>query len=438
MPDSKRSSSRRRRLLQILTAVVATLLALGLAEVGLRAGETLGAGRWFGVADYGDVWGDGDLGPGGFLREGFSGRVRDGFGGTVRWTNNAAGFRREEEVSPERAPGSSRILSLGDSFAAGYRVDQEKTYSWLLEDHLESADRWSRVEVLVAAIEAPSIGLRYLQAEGVRWKPDVVLLGLTLGNDVAQSYVTLDPRGDFRLDERGSLTPIEPNPNEDKASLRADLRRWTLPPRCFDADVASPPDRRTKRPARTGLHIVDRISEVATERRLREEPQAVASLWGRYTSPLLFDNHGLGIYLEPAPPQIRTAYDRLFSILRRYQEVTAAHGIRLAVALFPQRFQVQDRDWEATIEAYGLSPDCFDRMAPNRRIARFCRHRGILCLDPTSEMRRTFEATQRSLYLPRGDMHWNARGHRAVYEAIRDPLSTWMETRVDPRVDPSR
>jgi hypothetical protein len=169
--------------------------------------------------------------------------------------------------------------------------------------------------------------------------------------------------------------------------------------------------------------LVDLIANAARERRLREAPQSVASLWGRYRRPLLFDNNGLGMYTRPAPPRIRTAYRRLFSILQAYRDLCARRGIAFAAVPFPQRFQVQARDWEATIEAYGLSPGCFDLMAPNRRIASYCRGAEVPCLDPTEGMRLDFEATHQSLYLARGDMHWNARGHRALHEAIRDPLT---------------
>ena len=156
--------------------------------------------------------------------------------------------------------------------------------------------------------------------------------------------------------------------------------------------------------------------------RQRRAAQTVSSLWGQYVPPLLFDNNGLGMYLDPPPPRIRTAYRRLFAVLEAYRDLCAAHGVRFVVALFPQRFQVQPPDWQATIRAYGLRPECFDLQAPDRRIRAFCRRAGIPCLDPTEAMSRQFARTGRSLYLPRGDMHWNAEGHRAFAEATEDAV----------------
>ena len=421
------ATDRRKRLAAAVTVALATVLALGTAELALRAWERLGGGSGGEEAlDYGDVWREGGLGEGGFLREGFSARVRDGYGGTVRWTNDAAGFRRDGGVARERSPGSLRVLSLGDSFTAGYRVGQEETFSHLLEEHLEATGRWREVEVLISVIEAPATGLLYLERHGLGWNPDLVLLGLTLGNDVSQAYVALDPRGDLRLDAAGGAAGdsgpvITENPDEDQEALVAELRGWTLPRRCFDPRMAAPPQARP-RDDEAGLHLWRLVTSRLAARQEREAPSTVTSLWNRYRRPLLFDNHGLGLYLQEPPPRVGQAYERLFAVLRVYQDLCEAHGIAFAVALFPQRYQVQDRDWQATVEAYGLNPECFDLRAPNRRIAALCQRTGIPCLDPTDALARRFEATAESLYLPRGDMHWNARGHRAFFEAIRNEL----------------
>jgi len=412
------ASDTRKRLAAAVTVVGASVLALGAAELGLRAWERAGAGA--DALDYGDVRREGGLGEGGLLKKGFSGRVRDGYGGTVRWVNDAAGFRREEAVARERAPGSLRVLSLGDSFTAGYRVGQEETFSRLFEEHLETTGRWTEVEVLISLIESPPTGLLYLERHGLGWRPDLVLLGLTLGNDVAQAYLILDPRGELRLaGEHGPA--IAENPAADQDALVADHWGWTLPRRCFDPRVASPPEPE-RAPERGGLRLARLAASRLAAWREREAPSTVASVWGRYRRPLLFDNHGLGFFLAEPPPRVRRAYARLFAVLRAFRDLCAERGVAFAVALFPQRFQVQDRDWRATVDAYGLEPGCFDLTAPNRRIAALCRRAGLACLDPTAELFRRFEASGESLYLPRGDMHWNRQGHRAFFEATREAV----------------
>ena len=88
------------------------------------------------LLDYGDTMRTEGLGQGGYLQENFTADVTDGLGGTVRWHNNASGFRNDQEFSQEPPPGVLRILSMGDSFAAGYRVGQDETFSFLREQWL--------------------------------------------------------------------------------------------------------------------------------------------------------------------------------------------------------------------------------------------------------------------------------------------------------------
>jgi hypothetical protein len=45
---------------------------------------------------------------------------------------------------------------------------------------------------------------------------------------------------------------------------------------------------------------------------------------------------------------------------------------------------------------------------------------GITCFDPAAALAAACHRTGRSQYFPGGDMHWNADGHRAVFEALRE------------------
>jgi hypothetical protein len=133
--------------------------------------------------------------------------------------------------------------------------------------------------------------------------------------------------------------------------------------------------------------------------------------------------HGLGFFLEQAPEDIEEAYGRLFRVLSAYQTLLDTLGTGLVVAIFPQRFQVQPRDWQMVVAEYGLEESCFDLMAPNRRILSFCEERSITVIDPTRAMAADHRATGADLYQLRGDMHWNARGHRAFFDALTRALS---------------
>src|SRR5262245_37250811 len=103
------------------------------------------------------------------LREGL--RDLPAFGHLV--SSNSQGLRGTREFAYERTPGVPRIVVLGDSFTFGEEVSDDETYS-------------RRLEALLPGSEVLNLGVHgygqdqmliYLREEGVRYGPDVVLLG---------------------------------------------------------------------------------------------------------------------------------------------------------------------------------------------------------------------------------------------------------------------
>ena len=396
-----KSSPSRTALFSILALAAAALATLALAEAILRVVPRFA--RSAALPDYGDAVRTDGLGPGGLLREGFSGSLTDGLGGRISWTNNAAGFRSREETSKTPAPGAFRVLSMGDSFTAGYRVDQEATFSRLLEKALRS--RGVPAEVLIAETEQPSTGLWWLLHGGFDWRPSLVVLGVTLGNDVAQSFFSVDPPGDYTIEIRDGGVAMErlasPTPLRDRPEFALQL-----PP---SALLPGAPE--TVSPAHRPLRLLDLL--------LGPLPQPIAPSRGASSPRFLFDGvNGLGIYLKDPPPQIVLAFDRLDRTLLAFAVATRARGIGFLAVLFPQRFEVQPDDWAATVRAYGLAAAAFDLEAPGRRLTAYCAANGIPCLDLSGPLREEHARTGRSLYLPGGDMHWSAVGHRAAATAL--------------------
>jgi len=366
----------------------------------LRLRERVAAPAPKGGLDYGDALRADGLGPGGFLKESFEGRLVNGLGGTVSWRNNAQGFRRSEDTPEEPAPGVVRVLSMGDSFTAGYRVDQEETFSRLLEKDLAAR---GQAEVLISEIEEPVTGLFWLDRSGGRFHPAVVLLGITLGNDIAQAGLALDPPGGYRIEPPDFH--IE-RVAEGLALEKRDEIHVPIPEACL-AGV----------PALTPIRRRFRLLDLALGRPV----QPIGSSRGPGLSRFLLDGvNGLGFCLVPPPPLVDVFYERLSRTILGYRALARERGFAFAVVLFPQRYAVQEEDWNATVAAYGIRRSCFDPGAPARRLSAFCAREGITCFDPAAALAAARRRTGRSQYLPEGDMHWNADGHRAVFEALRD------------------
>ena len=101
-------------------------------------------------------------------------------------TINSHGLRGPE-TSYEKPSNTVRILNLGDSVAMGWGVREEETYGRRLEQLLnQPASQDIRYEVINAGVPGwnPENELAYLEAEGLKYEPDVILLDLTIVNDI--------------------------------------------------------------------------------------------------------------------------------------------------------------------------------------------------------------------------------------------------------------
>jgi hypothetical protein len=289
--------------------------------------------------------------------------------------------------------------------------------SYLLEQWINSQD--GKAEVLVSCIEDPATGFYYLAKFGINFHPDIVLLGLTLGNDLTQTYVNLDPRGQYLLQTEDGEVHIKPNNVNPKLTF-SDLGGHVIPPEYLQ-------------PRRPWMEAISQTLGLLIPKhliRLIYSPEEAITSGYRTDpkSPKAFDFvHGLGIFTNPPLPAIEKAYQRLFHLLQAYQTFCEKRKILFAVLIFPQRYQIQPPDWERAVRKYGLNPSRFDLQAPNNKIQAFCRGNRIQCLDPTSAMAARYSEMKKTLYLPRGDMHWNKEGHQVFLSCLKPDLEKLLE-----------
>jgi hypothetical protein len=120
--------------------------------------------------------------------------------GSWRFVTNSRGFRNETDFSYEKPGATLRILSLGDSQTQGYEVRQSATYSAVLERYLTA--RGKSAQVLNAGVSGFSTAeaLAFLENEGYKYQPDVVVLGF-FANDFKDNMKAAL----FALDKNGHL-----------------------------------------------------------------------------------------------------------------------------------------------------------------------------------------------------------------------------------------
>jgi hypothetical protein len=354
--------------------------------------------------------------------------VGDSPTGKVHFITNSKGFRNDRDFDFKPDPNVFRIIFAGDSFVGGFRVDQEDTAGRVIEKKLSGfagqGGLQTRSEVLISTIDEPGTGWLWLTEEGMKYNPDLVIFGITLGNDLAQTYISMDPLSAFAVSEgaeRGSYTIARGNGRQRIGFRTTPIVDLLLPPDAYvsETDLRYRIEKIKATLARTQLNV--RISGATSG--AVGWPCPIRSWYGDQAGRVhAFDAlHGLGFfYTSPTGSKIsevEEAFERLDIVLQGVNHLCKEHDAEFLVVIFPQRFQVDDRDWEITAARYGLNSERFDRDLPDRRILASCAKYGINCLDLLPRFREV-AGQGVVLYLPQGDMHWNAAGQRLAGETI--------------------
>ena len=186
IPQSPAISKRTAILLNIALAIIAPLLLVGLLEGAAYIWERRQANSiyaWELVASRRMVW-ESHFEPG-------AGYTLMKPGSHYEWQGISVDINTHGLRGPEtpyaKPPGTFRILNLGDSVAMGWGTREEDTYGRQLEGLLNGQGGDNRqYEVINAGVPGWNVEneLAYLQAEGLKYEPDLILLDLTLVNDI--------------------------------------------------------------------------------------------------------------------------------------------------------------------------------------------------------------------------------------------------------------
>jgi len=120
--------------------------------------------------------------------------------GSWKFVTNNKGFRNTNEFTYAKPANTIRVLSLGDSHTQGYEVRQDFTFSAVLERFLNHHS--VKAEVINSGVSGFSTAeeLVLLENEGIKYNPDVVVLGF-----FANDYVDNLKAGLFDLDSHNNL-----------------------------------------------------------------------------------------------------------------------------------------------------------------------------------------------------------------------------------------
>jgi hypothetical protein len=330
------------------------------------------------------------------------------------WRANEFGFNDRDYVHV-KPPGVFRTLVLSDSF--NWAGGPEGNYTAILRRRLGATIGEGKVEVINAGYPGTHAGEQLIALEryGLAYAPDLVILGVFVGNDIldAQSWRRVIPVG-------GELTPIDTRREPLRTLFGVPFVWRSQLLRFVGARLAVYRLRRAARargddPYATGVSLPDEVYQALERERMR-----VATV---------------------VPSQeLEDGEANLFATLVAMRKLVSDHGASLVVAAYPDEFQVDERLRQAVIDRFGVDPRDYDWERPQRRLREFCEGRGIEFQDLLPVFRRAQAAGQR-LYL-RNDSHWNAAGQELAAEALLPVVVGWRseidKSRITARGSPRR
>lgn len=294
---------------------------------------------------------------------------------------NALGLREDQDY--EESSGTERILLIGDSFTMGVGVTAEETFGKVLQRELNAdggADR--TYEVINAGVPGytPWQAVDRFTADGPRLKPDLVVLGFFVGNDLVQSTARPLQAVDGFLQEDGLFNGILPSTVRAFLSRRSHLYNllWPLQRRLREPDYA-------------------KLEQRALERRV-------------------------GIYRRAPDSQSRSMWRATRDALTRLQDGVSQSGAGLLIVVMPESIQVYDDRWERVFENVNEADHV--RTLPDDRMLELAEELHVQGVDLLPALRAARHGPP--LYY-QVDEHWTKEGNRVVAVTLRDVVKSSMQ-----------
>lgn len=301
---------------------------------------------------------------------------------------NSKGYR-DYEFDVEKKIDEYRILFLGDSFTFGWAVELEETYHKQLEKRLNS-----NYEVISAGWvsgQSPDTAYLYLKKEGIELNPDMVIIGVYIGNDF-DDYKTYKHILEF--DENGDLESI----SSDLLYVDEENRL-----RMIEID-----NRNFLKKALYKINVF-----------LTFKSHFYTLFKNSFRKPLSFFYSGkpsVDVSSQIYTDEIRKDIDYNLDFFLKIKNLTDRNNISLVLVLIPYEEQVYGkkiRDESNLLKNW---------TKPSEFMKDFGLKNDILIIDLLPYFNEYVKNNEEKLYFS-GDGHWNRNGHRLAGKILYDELN---------------
>ncbi len=325
-------------------------------------------------------------------------------GKMVEILTNSYGLRGPE-TAIDKDQSTKRILVLGDSYTFGVYCEENEVYPRILERLYINENKDTNVEVLNAGYTdgwSPDEHYAWLVKRGVKFKPDLIVYGFFIGNDI------------------GEIKPLN----------WRDIDEYGLPTKCINPNIyidgygrirSKVSDVKTE-----GVHLIYQIPILRESHFLICLNRVISanynSLMKSSSTRAKRVSKGWGerpfdFILEESPSDENKVKEKLFiKLVQGMSDVAKEVNSRFIILMIPVNFQVEPDIFLEKVLAskeFGIKRDYFKELEPKLE------RRGIQYINILEEMRRHPEVK----YFPRnGEVHFNPNGHKFTALKLKNKL----------------
>lgn len=315
---------------------------------------------------------------------------------------NSKGLRDDGKTYTKNK-GIFRILVLGDSFMWGIGVPQDRIFPKQLENNLKAMG--VKAEVINSGVASYSATpeLLWLENEGIKYKPDLVLLAFYTGNDVEtpdfrplyQPYFIQKEDGKLKLENYpASMEEVQKFFWKNKKSKNSYYwKNWLLHHSALCALVKSV--------AKTNPELMTFMVKTGMS---HKENTSI-------DNPLL-------MYKDYKTSSWERNFKWTAKLIEKMKEVSNSQGSAFLVMIVPEKYRIDKKAWQSTKILFSLNSE-YDPDGPASAMMEEFEKNGIEAIDLAPILRKD---ASRKFYF-RLDNHWNTNGHEKAAAEISDYVS---------------
>lgn len=264
------------------------------------------------------------------------------------------------------------------------QVAFDESFPSLLEANLKLMTRVP-VEVINASVSGWGTDdeLTYLVRYGIRFQPDVVLVAMTLHNDIQDNLAE-----EFHTFQRGQ---IQEKPRTDISSREYAILKM-------------------KEFLASHSHLYQVLL------------RAVRLSWTQGEANRL-NSHVTALISKKANSDIERGWNMTQQLFRKIKQTSTQSGAAIAVFLIPLWIQVSEQHLQDFLNHHHLSTDQVMIDQPQYKMKLVGDAEGITVMDLLPEFHRVEKERPHTLYFA-GDGHWTAAGHRLAAGIVSEQLVT--------------